>query len=133
MPFQLIPELSHPITALADRPAGSAQSLKAYFDGNAQTLLEAANALILALGQPDAAAQIGASPLPGVPGSTVQQMLASLKSALDEAATGGIPEGSISMDKLSPGVQQAIARPYTYGTQEPTDGQDGDLYFRYSG
>ncbi len=128
MPMEKIAALAAPITALADRITGQAAQLKEYFDKNPTQLMQAYNALIDALLAVDAAAQIGTSPIEGVAGTNVQEMLASLKQAVDGVALGAIPDGSVTPAKLSGDVNERLMprlTPLTLAIDRWTQREDG--------
>lgn len=105
-----IAALEHPITDLDDRPALSAEDLKAYFDGNARQLMKAHNQLIQALTGTTAAANIGFSATAGISGDTVQAALEHVQQQMADIAVDTVPNGSISEEKLSESLQTALAQ-----------------------
>lgn len=96
-----IDALSHPISALENQPALSAEELKAYFDGNAGQLMQAHNGMIDALADCSAAALVGFAPSNLVPAENVQDAVEYVRNQLNRAALGTLPDGSITPDKLS--------------------------------
>ena len=105
-----IAALEHPITGLEDRPALSAADLKAYFDANPIQLMQAHNRLVKALTGTTAAANLGFSATAGISGDTIQAALEHVQQQLTDVALGSVPDGSISEEKLSEGVQNDLAR-----------------------
>ena len=104
-----ISSLEHPISALADRPALSAEDLKAYFDANPLQLMHAHNALTQALSGTAGAKQIGFTGTSGVSASNVQQAIEQVQQQLSDLALGSVPDGSITTAKLAASLQQQIA------------------------
>lgn len=104
-----ISSLEHPISALADRPALSAEDLKAYFDANPLQLMHAHNALAQALSDTAGAKQIGFTGTAGVSASNVQQAIEQVQQQLSDLALGSVPDGSITTAKLAASLQQQIA------------------------
>lgn len=104
-----ISSLEHPISALADRPALSAEDLKAYFDTNPLQLMHAHNALAQALSDTAGAKQIGFTGTAGVSASNVQQAIEQVQQQLSALALGSVPDGSITTAKLAASLQQQIA------------------------
>lgn len=104
-----ISSLEHPISALADRPALSAEDLKAYFDANPLQLMHAHNALAQALSDTAGAKQIGFTGTSGVSASNVQQAIEQVQQQLSDLALGSVPDGSITTAKLAASLQQQIA------------------------
>lgn len=104
MAFEKIAGLQSPITALPDRVTGEAAWLKQYFDNNPTQLMQAHNHLVDALSAADAAGQIGFTPTDGVDAQTVQAAIELLKDMIDAAATGAIPDGSLTGAKLQDGA-----------------------------
>lgn len=105
-----IAALEHPITGLEDRPALSAADLKAYFDANPIQLMQAHNRLVKALTGTTAAANLGFSATAGIFGDTIQAALEHVQQQLTDVALGSVPDGSISEEKLSEGVQNDLAQ-----------------------
>lgn len=104
-----ISSLEHPITALADRPALSAEDLKAYFDANPLQLMHAHNALAQALTDAAGAKNIGFTGTAGVSASNVQQAIEQVQQQLSDLSSGSVPDGSITTAKLAASLQQQIA------------------------
>lgn len=104
-----ISSLEHPISALADRPALSAEDLKAYFDANPLQLMHAHNALAQTLSDTAGAKQIGFTGTAGVSASNVQQAIEQVQQQLSDLALGSVPDGSITTAKLAASLQQQIA------------------------
>lgn len=103
-----ISSLEHPITALADRPALSAEDLKAYFDANPLQLMHAHNALAQALTDSAGAKNIGFTGTAGVSASNVQQAIEQVQQQLSDLSAGSVPDGSITTAKLAASLQQQI-------------------------
>lgn len=101
--------LEHPITALEDRPAMSADDLKAYFDANPLQITDAHNTLVNALTGPTAAASLGFSSTPGIMGENIQSALENVQQQLSEVALNAVPNASITLEKLEAGIQQQLA------------------------
>lgn len=104
-----ISSLEHPISALADRPALSADDLKAYFDANPLQLMHAHNALAQALAGTTGAESIGFTGTAGVTATNVQQAIEQVQQQLSDLSLGSIPDGSITAAKLAASLQQQIA------------------------
>jgi hypothetical protein len=107
------------IAALADLPNASsgltAAQLKAKFDEGGTALKTYINdTLIPALESTtdgsSGADQIGATAITELTGTTVQSLLESLKTYIDNAILGAIPNGSITDAKLSVAAEQILAR-----------------------
>lgn len=82
----------NPVSAEADRPARTAEAMKAVFDSNANQLKAALNGLIDDLGGAEASGRLGSSAIGGISGSTVLEQLASLKEYADGV---GIENGTM--------------------------------------
>lgn len=104
MAFEKIEGLLSPITALPDRVTGEAAWLKEYFDANPTQLMNAYNHLVDALRATGAAQEIGFTPVDGVSAQTVQAAIELLKNMIDNAATGSIPDGSLTGEKVQDGT-----------------------------
>lgn len=103
-----ISSLEHPITALADRPALSAEDLKAYFDANPMQLMQAHNALAQLLTDTAGAKNIGFSSTAGVTADNVQQAIEQVQQQLSNLSLGSVPDGSITAAKLASSLQQQL-------------------------
>lgn len=104
MAFEKIAGLNSPITALPDRVTGEAAWLKAYFDANPTQLMNAYNHLVDALKEQSAAQELGFTPTDGIAAQTVQAAIELLKTMIDNAATGSIPDGSLTGEKVQNGA-----------------------------
>lgn len=81
--------------------AKSAAEIKAAFDSRGNELKTTINNLIDALQATTGAGNIGTAPIVGVGGTTVQSMLESLKTLINQTTLGQIVDGSITEAKLS--------------------------------
>lgn len=83
----------------------TASEIKEAFDSRGLELKKALNDLIDALSNTNdgesGGGKIGVSPIPGVEGNNLQEMLESLKKSLNETTLGQVPNGSITPQKLS--------------------------------
>lgn len=102
--------LEHPITALDDRPALSADDLKAYFDANPQQLFEAHNTLVEALTASTGASGVGFAATDSITEDNVQAALENLHAQLAGVALGSVPDNSITMEKLEQSVYEQLAQ-----------------------
>lgn len=82
----------NPVSSEADRPARTAEEMKAVFDSNSNQLKDAVNGLIDDLHSPAAAGQIGSAAIERIGGSTVFEQLLSLR---DYAESMGIDNGAL--------------------------------------
>lgn len=105
-----IAALEHPISALEDRPALSADDLKAYFDADPQQLCDAHNQLIQALTAPEAASGIGFAASDAIDADTVQAALEQVQEQISDLILGTIPDGSIHPNQLDSTIQQQLAQ-----------------------
>lgn len=102
--FQKLEAFTKKVSDLADKPYMNPDELKAYFDAAPEEVRNALNSLIDALQSTtddSGAKNIGVSPIEGIAGANVQELLISLKADLDAAITGQIPDRSIAPIKLS--------------------------------
>lgn len=83
---------SNPVSSEADRPARTAEEMKAVFDSNSNQLKDAVNGLIDDLHSPAAAGRIGSAGIERIGGSTVFEQLLSLR---DYAESMGIDNGTL--------------------------------------
>ncbi len=82
----------NPVSSEADRPARTAEEMKAVFDSNSNQLKDALNGLIDALCSKEAAGQLGSAAIAEISGSTVGEQLLSLR---DYAQSMGIANGTL--------------------------------------
>lgn len=121
--------------------------IKANFDSRAKEVSDVLNTMIdqlQSIADGDSGADnIGATPISTSP-NNVQGILEWLHGQIVQVSLGQIPDGSITPDKLSfdPATQQELdtkqdalppenRRKITFGTADPTGGEDGDIYFQY--
>lgn len=83
---------TNPVSSEADRPARTAEEMKAVFDSNSNQLKDALNGLIDDLVSPAAANGIGSAAIERIGGSTVFEQLSSLR---DYAESMGIGNGTL--------------------------------------
>lgn len=110
IPETKITALEHPISALADRPAMSAQALKDYFDADPKQLCQAHNDLTDALTAPEAASQIGFQANTGITSTNLQEALDEIQQQVSGAVSGSIPNGSITTAKLDSTLQNTVSQ-----------------------
>ena len=110
IPETKITALEHPVAALADRPALSAQALKEYFDADPQQLCQAHNDLTDALTAPSAAEHIGFQSNSGIASTNVQGALNEIQQQVSGAVAGSIPNGSITAAKLDSNLQNRLSQ-----------------------
>lgn len=101
-------QFSSPVAALPDEPRLKPDELKRHFDASPEELRQKHNALCDALQGVSAAVQLGFIRTAGIPADNVQGALESVQKQVSDAATGELPAGSISMDKLGQDVRSWI-------------------------
>lgn len=104
--FQKLDEFTNKIEDLADKPTQNALELKKYFDSSPEELRLTLNKLIDDLASEQGASHIGVKPIATSP-SDLQGMLEWLKTQVDFATLGQIPDGAITPNKLAPDSKKA--------------------------
>jgi len=105
------------IQGLPDRPndAGyTAEELKALFDQAGEAIKAYLNETLLPALESGGAGNIGIETIEGLTAATVQEALAALKTAVDGATTGTIPDGSLTTAKY--GAKSVTASKIADGT-----------------
>lgn len=102
------------VIGLPDTPELSAAEMQQKFEETArEVIVPKFNALIDALGQADAAGQIGAQTIDGLDGTTVQLLLQALKEKIDDInldiVEQKVPDGSITTPKFAANAKAPFA------------------------
>lgn len=117
MPFKKLPQFTKKVADLPDTPNNqlTAQEVKEYFDAAPNEVRVALNALVDALQSEtigdSGAKNIGVTPLSGGSPDNVQEVLEWLKTQLDNATAGEIPDGSITLAKLAFNIKDEVLVP----------------------
>lgn len=92
-----ITDWTQPVSSLDDRPQMTAAALKAAFDSNTNQIKPAVNGMIDDLTGKGGAGNIGVDVIAGVTGTTVQAMLATLKTLIDLCDTSAESDDKLNL------------------------------------
>ncbi len=100
MPLKKLERFTKQVSDLPDTPSMSAVELKSYFDASPEEVRQALNLVVEVLMSAESgdsgADNVGASTIPGVDGTSVQAMLESLKTQLDDVSVGQLKNTTLT-------------------------------------